>query len=151
MLFERQLDWQAIFWDSQLTEMQVSLLHFLHHMWGLFWTTYCFSLWNVGYLGDSQLLESVQGRWTKQVTSLTDVEYYERLLTLGLFSTWGHLLRADLINCWQAFHCSGDVEFISIFTLASEVGTTGHHLKLFVHAFAKELWRRFLSVRVVST
>ena len=91
---------------------------------------YCSSLWNVGYLGDSQILESVQRRWTKQVTGLADVEYHERLQTLGLFSIRGRLLRADLIKCWKASHCSGDVDLISIFSLAPEVGTRGHHLKL---------------------
>ena len=130
--------------------MQISWLHFLKsHVRPIL--DYCSSLRNVGYLGDSQLLESVQRRWTKQVTDLANVEYHERLQTLELFSIRGRLLRAELIKCWKAFQCSGDVNLISIFSLVAEVGTRGHHLKLSVPAFATELRRRFLSVRVVST
>ena len=64
----------------------------------------CSCLWNVGYLGDSRLLESVQHRWTKQVAGFSNLSYRERLHNLGLFSIRGRLLRADLIKYWKVFH-----------------------------------------------
>ena len=128
MLFEKQLDWQNFLRSTVIRDADFVVTLFKSHVRLIL--DYCSSLWNVGYLGDSQLLESVQRRWTKQVTGLADVEYHERLQTLGLFSIWERLLRADLIKCWKAFHCSGDMDLISSFSLAPEVGTRGHHLKL---------------------
>ena len=59
---------------------------------------YCSCLQNVGYLRDLHLLESVQHQWTKQVSGGENLEYGDRLHSLGLFSIYGRLLRADLIK-----------------------------------------------------
>ena len=111
---------------------------------------YCSCLWSVGYLGDSRLLESVQRRWTKQIRGFEDMNYGMRLRALNLFSMRGRRLRADLIKCWKAFHCTQDVGLSSMFMLAPRVGTRGHSFKLAVPSSFSDLRRRFYSVRVVS-
>ena len=52
------------------------------------------TVWNTGYLGDQRLLESVQRRWTKEITGLAALPYSERLRALELYSVHGRLLRA---------------------------------------------------------
>ena len=111
---------------------------------------YCSSLWNVGYLGDVRLLESVQRRWTKQVAGLENLDYGVRLRALGLFSIRGRLLRSDLIKYWKAFNSTDNVGLLSIFELAPETVTRGHPFKLRVPVCSTELRRRFFSVRAVN-
>ena len=57
---------------------------------------YSSSLWNLGYVGDLKLLESVQRRWTKSIRGLEELEYAARLRALNLFSVKGRLLRHDI-------------------------------------------------------
>ena len=110
---------------------------------------YCSCLWNIGYIGDSRLLESLQKKWTKQVNGLSNLDYGTRLQRLGLFSIRGSLLRSDLIKCWKVFHGYQDVWLFSIFVLAPRVGTREHQSKLSVPACSTELQRRFFTVRSV--
>ena len=105
---------------------------------------------NVGYLGDFRLLESVQRRWTKQISGVANLDYRARFHELGLFSIWGRLLRADLIKCWRMFHSEQDVGFSSILVQASRVATRGHQFKLSLPVCMTEL-RRSFSVRSVKT
>ena len=110
---------------------------------------YASCVWNMGYLGDSRLLESVQRRWTKEIIGLRDKSYDERLRELQLFSVKGRLQRADLIKCWKIMH--GQLDHLrSLFTLAPAVGTRGHPLKLVVPRCATDTRRRFFAVRTVK-
>ena len=63
-----------------------------------FFNVRCIMVWNVGYEGDTSLIESVQRRWTKNIDGLRGLTYRERLKSLKLFSTKGRLLRTDLIK-----------------------------------------------------
>ena len=112
---------------------------------------YCSSVYNVGYLGDSRLLESVQRRWTAAVHGLSHLNYGERLRSLNLFSLKGRRLRADLIKYWKVFHPvdSSDDSLRELFTLAPNVGTRGHVFKLSLPRVTTDLARRFFSVRCV--
>ena len=56
------------------------------------------TVWNVGYLGDSMLLESVQRRWTRRIADNSHLGYENRLKALGIVSIYGRLLRADIIR-----------------------------------------------------
>ena len=43
-------------------------------------------VWNVGYLGDTRMLEAIQRRWTRQIRGLEDMAYDQsRLQQLNLF------------------------------------------------------------------
>ena len=59
---------------------------------------YCSCVWNVGYLGDMRLLESLQRRWTREIEGVGDMPYTDRLKELELFSIHGRILRIDLIK-----------------------------------------------------
>ena len=59
---------------------------------------YASPLWNVGFISDTKLLESVQRRWTKAIDGLQNVPYGERLKCLNLFSMKVRLLRGDIIQ-----------------------------------------------------
>ena len=93
---------------------------------------YCSTVWNVGYLGDARLLESVHRRWTKEVAELGSLDYSERLKALGLYSVYGRFLRADLIKVWKAFHCDVDLGVSDLFERANYSATRGHRYKLSV-------------------
>ena len=107
-------------------------------------------VWNTGYVMDLTLLESVQRRWTKQVTGLGNMTYDQRLKTLDLYSVKGRLLRADIIKCWKIFHGMSGVVPTDIFLMAPLRGTIrGHKFKIFVPQASCEARHRFFSVRVV--
>ena len=55
------------------------------------------ALWNLGYIGDLKLMESIQRRWTRAIDSVSHLSYGERLQQLDLYSVYGRLLRADII------------------------------------------------------
>ena len=79
---------------------------------------FCSNVWNVGYLGDTRLLESVQRRSTTQRADVSHLAYVERLKVLELFSIFGRVLRADLVKCWKIFHSEVDIGLSDGFTIA---------------------------------
>ena len=111
---------------------------------------YCSPVWNVGWVGDVKRLESVQRRWTKEISGMERLSYPSRLLQLKLYSVQGRLLRADLVKVWKAFNSELDVGLSEIFERISHAATRGHRYKLSVPRCRTELRRRFFSVRVVS-
>jgi hypothetical protein len=111
---------------------------------------YCSSVWNVGFLGDLRLLESVQRRWTKSVDGLSDLDYLSRLKHLGLFSIRGRFLRADLIKYWRIVRGLDDcVDLGGLFQLAPDMRTRGHPYKLLMPACNTDIRRRFFGARCV--
>ena len=111
---------------------------------------YCSTVWNVGYVGDLKLLESVQRRWTKQVEGLGDLEYGERLRQLQLFSIKGRLLRSDLVKCWKVVCGDGVAADLSVlFDRAPDRRTRGHPYKLLSPRSRTDMRSRFFSSRCV--
>jgi hypothetical protein len=111
---------------------------------------YCSCVWNLGYVQDVNLLESVQRRWTKQVRGLSEVSYHDRLLTLNLFSIRGRLLRSDLIKYWRILCCNTEGYDLSVLFQRSLGGRTRGHLhKLLVPRCSLEVSRRFFNVRCI--
>ena len=106
-------------------------------------------VWNTGFSGDLKLLESVQRRWTKQVSNLAHLTYPDRLSNLNLFSIRGRLLRSDLIQCYKIFHNLSPIRPHDIFMLAPHLGTRGHPFKIFQPRATTEARRRFFSCRIV--
>ena len=111
---------------------------------------YCSCVWNTGYHGDLQLLESVQRRWTKQISSLKGLDYAARLRTLDLFSVQGRLLRADLIQYWKVFNGKSHISVHDLFERAPYAGTRGHCYKVFPPQPVTDVRRRAFNVRCVS-
>ena len=87
---------------------------------------YCSPVWNLGYIGDVKRLESVQRRWTREISEVNRFDYHSRLLQLELYSVQGRMLRADLIKVWKAFNCEVDVGLSGIFDRRSHAATRGH-------------------------
>ena len=111
---------------------------------------YCSSVWNVGYMGDIRLLESLQRRWSREIAGCSHLSYEDRLVKLDLFSVAGRLLRADLIKMWKAFHCEIDVGLPSMLSRATYPGTRGHRFKLVVLRANTDILRRSWSFRSVN-
>ena len=111
---------------------------------------YCSSVWNVGFLGDSRRLESLQRRWSREVEGLGMYDYCERLKRMGMYSIRGRLLRQDLVKIWKAFNAEVEFGLSSIFEVAADVGTRGHSLKLSVPLCRSEARRRSFAARCVG-
>ena len=112
---------------------------------------YASPLWNVGYIGDMRLLESIQRRWTRYISDLFEVGYRERLLRLNLFSFRGRLLRADLIYIWKIFNNKCAVQPNDIFVLRPNIANTrGHNMRIFMPHSRLDVRQRFFSVRLIN-
>ena len=111
---------------------------------------FCSPLWNLGYLGDLNLIESVQRRWTKQVRGLENCSYGERLKRLNLYSVKGRLLRCDLILCYKILNNLSVIQPSDLFTMAPSVGTRGHRYKIQVPQTSIDARRLFFSCRVIK-
>lgn len=113
-------------------------------------TDFSSQLWNLGYIGDLKQIESVQRRWTKQVSGLGELPYVDRLKKLKLFSVCGRLLRCDLIYCYKIFHGLSVITPSDLFILAPQVGTRGHRFKIQVQHATMEARKRFFSCRIIQ-
>ena len=111
---------------------------------------FCSSIWNVGYLSHDRLLESVQRRWTREISGIGQLVYVERLKNLGSYSVYGWLIRADLIKCWKIFHSERGIGMLNIFSLVVDRRTRGHSLKIVLPRYDWELKRRFFHVWVIQ-
>ena len=107
-------------------------------------------LWNTEYLGDTDVLERVQRKWTKKIAGLEDLPYEERLKRLDLFSVQGRLLRADMILVWKIFNNVCSLKPLQLFELDLS-GRRGHSRKLFVPRVNLEVRKRSFASRVVHT
>jgi hypothetical protein len=110
---------------------------------------YCSCVYNVGYLGDSRSVESVQRRWTGCVEGLGELDYAGRLQALDLFSMSGRRLRSDLIKIWKIFH-SGDEHMLVLFNVNMARATRGHNFKLVVPHCRADIKKRSFHVRSIS-
>ena len=111
---------------------------------------YCSCLWNTGYIGDLDRLESVQRRWTRHIQGLENMDYASRLRTLNLYSIRGRLLRADLVKCWKIFHGKSCFSPQDLFSFSNDLRTRGHPFKIYVTRPVLDCRRRSFAVRCVG-
>ena len=77
------------------------------------------------------LIESIQRHFTKRVVGMKDLNYYERLKTLGLPSLEYRRLRGDLIEVYKITHANYDpVTTCSLLTLNDDSVTRSNCFKL---------------------
>jgi len=62
---------------------------------------YCISAWSPHYQTDKKLLEKVQHRFTRMITSLKSLQYEARLQKLGLWTLEERRNRPDLIEVFK--------------------------------------------------
>ena len=111
---------------------------------------YCSPLWNLEYLTDTRMLESVQRRWTKQIDGCENLDYDRRLRQLGLFSLQGRRLRADLIKIWKAFHPVVDVGLTTIFEFHRINVIRGYEYEIAMPVCGTNIRRRHFDARRVA-
>src|SRR5664279_2348951 len=80
---------------------------------------------------DIDLIERVQRRATKLISSLKDMTYEKRLKLFNLTTLETRMLRGDLIEVLKILKGFDDVDSSRFFDLSSERRTRGHMLKLF--------------------
>ena len=107
------------------------------------------SVWNTGYLGDSELLESVQRRWTNHIDGMTNLDYADRLRRLNLYSVKGRLLRAHFIKYFKIFNYLSLISLADLFILSPTSRTRGHRFKILKPHVSIESRRRYSSVRCI--
>ena len=81
---------------------------------------------------------------------LGELPYLGRLRELDLYSVQGCLLRADLIEYWKILHGKSSINTTDLFSLASNIGTRGHSMKLNVPRASTEIRQRSFSHRQIS-
>ena len=108
---------------------------------------YCSVVWNSGYLGNSRLLESVQRRWTREITAVQHLSYTERLKSVGLYSIHGRMLRVEIIKIWKCFHAEVETGLVTVLERAQYTRTRGHQFKLAVPVSHTEVGRRRFGAR----
>ena len=112
---------------------------------------YASCVWNTGYKEDLSKLERVQRMWTRNIDSLQNESYGDRLRVLGLYSVQGRLLRADLIQYWKIFNGISCIKPEAFFASPPRVGTRGHRFKIHVPHISLDVCKRSFSYRSVST
>ena len=108
------------------------------------------AVWNLGYIGDVKALESVQRRWTKCIGGLENLQYFDRLKALNLFSVRGRLLRHDLIKIWHIIHSKSSLSFDNFFQLPTLHTTRGHQYKLAHVRTNLDIRKRSFAVRNIG-
>ena len=93
------------------------------------------------------MLESVQRRWTREITVVQHLNYEERLKAIGLYSVYGRMLRVELVKVWKCFHAGVDLGLAEILERAQYAGTRGHEYKLAVPVSRSEVGRRRFGAR----
>ena len=111
----------------------------------------CSCVWNVGYVGDVPLLESIQRSWTKKIDGMHNLSYGERLRSLQLFSIKGRHLRSDLIKHWMIFCCDlARFDLSVLFQRSREERTRGHRFKLVMPPCNTDVRQRFFYVHCIK-
>ena len=82
------------------------------------------------YKKDMILIENVQRRATKLVSSIRHLSYQERLINLGLPSLEYRRERADLIEVYKIMNNIYQIEKEKLITVSTYTATRGHQLKL---------------------
>ena len=111
---------------------------------------YASCVWNTGYMGDLRLLESVQRRWTKRVTGMSNLDYPTRLRALRQFSVTGRLLRSDIIQCWKIFHGKCFLNPLDLFTMPPQTTTRGHRFKICHVRTQTDVRKRAFAIRCIE-
>jgi hypothetical protein len=110
---------------------------------------YCIQAWRPYLKKDIDLLEKIQHRATKMISSLKDHSYEERLQILGLTTLETRRLRGDLIEVFKIFKGFDDVPWENFFK-KSHTSLRGHSLKLFKKSVKLDIRKHFFSQRIID-
>jgi len=111
---------------------------------------YAVQSWNPSLVRDKFLLEQVQRRATKLISSISELPYEQRLVRLGLTTLELRRIRGDLIQVFKIVHGFDKLVFNDFFTLSHNTRTRGHGLKLHSRRSRLDVRKYFFSSRVVK-
>ena len=110
---------------------------------------YAAQAWSPYMVKDIQVLEKVQQRANKCVTSLKNKTYQQRL-KIWVFLLWNQRKRGDLIETYKILTGKEDIDRHQLFQLTPNTHSTrGHQLKVFKKPCRINVHKIFFSQRVV--
>ena len=111
---------------------------------------YAVQFWSPCFVKDQAKLESVQRRATKQIPSLRNSSYEERLRKLNMFSLKDRRIRGDLIETFKILKGFDVINQENLFELSTQVTTRNNGLKLNGQRCITDLRKNYFNVRVVD-
>ena len=111
---------------------------------------YANAVWGPFFSKDKEMIEKVQKRATRMISSLKNLPYEERLRALNLPSLYYRRKRGDMILVYQIFHGLVNVNPLTFFPPASMDTTRGHNFKIFKSHTSVNTRSFFFSNRIIS-
>ena len=111
---------------------------------------YANAVWGPFFINDQVMIEKVQKRATRMVSSIRNLPYEERLRALNLPSLYYRRKRGDMILVYQIFHGLINVNPLNFFPPASTDFTRGHNYKIFKSHTRCCTRSRFFSNRIIN-
>jgi len=111
---------------------------------------YCSPIWSPSTVTEINLIEAVQKRFTKRLSGLSHLSYFNRLVVLNWTTLEIRRIHADLILCFKIVHGLVATDPSSIFSFNTcSISTRGHKFKLSVQRCNSSLRQNLFSIRVV--
>ena len=107
-------------------------------------------IWRPHLKEDIRKIEKIQRRFTKNISSLSNLPYEERLRKLKLPSLEYRRSRADMIQTYKILHRIDDINPELIFQRDLSSRTRGHSLKLLKPHVKSNLRKYSFSVRIIN-
>ena len=111
---------------------------------------YCIQAWRPHLTKDIELMERVQHRATKLISSLRKETYENRVKLLGLTTLETRRLRGDLIEAFKIMKGFEDISWNKFFKMSSSKQLRGHSLKLYKPSFRLDIRKYSFSQRVIN-
>ena len=99
---------------------------------------------------DIELMERVQHRATKLISSLRKETYENRIKLLGLTTLETRRLRGDLIEVFKIMKGFEDISWNKLFRMSSSKQLRGHSLKLYKPSLRLDVRKYSFSQRVIN-
>ena len=111
---------------------------------------YCAPVWSPHLVKDTELVESVQRRFTKWLPGLRNMSYSKRLTVTGLERLDARRLRVDLITTYKILFGLTCLQSTNFFRLSPTLNKTrGHDYKLLALSSNSDTRKYFFSNRVI--
>ena len=107
-------------------------------------------IWQPHLKMDIKAIEKVQKRATKQISSLRNLTYTERLKRLNLPTLRFRRLRGDMIEVYKMLHHIYDSSLPPLLEPVTDSNTRGHSLKLRKTRTTKSIRHHYFSNRIVN-
>ena len=128
LLSRKHINVLRLFYDVLDVVILFCYLKHLHSMYGPYSNTV--RLFAPVHIGDINLLESVQRRFTKRLSGMCGLSYLQRLQRIGMETLELRRLKTDLIMMFKFLNNVVDIDFSNFFSLSKVTNTRGHRFKL---------------------